>query len=84
MCKWTEQVIDALIERAAEDEFYQQILNKNRLAEKDYLRIQKKLSSKFRSDLDNYIAYCEELQYQLVRIAYEYGWESGYDKRKGR
>ena len=73
MKTWEDKVIPYLYTRASSDTLYQNILQKMLKAEKQYRVILGSLDEESKMILDDYIALCEELQFQLARFAYEYG-----------
>lgn len=73
MSIWADKVVVELMAVCQTDAAYQEILCQCKEAEKDYLRIIERLSFAEREKLDNYISLCEELQFQMARLAYYHG-----------
>lgn len=73
---WTEYAEFQVTERAKADKHYQALLEQCLIAEKSYLRIVEKLSEQDRADVEHYLTICEEMQYRMAQLAYQFGRES--------
>ena len=67
--------INELIQRAAIDHQYQQMLEIVKGKEAKFLNVRNSLSPEQRDIIDDYIAACEELDHILTGIAYTLGKE---------
>lgn len=70
MKEWSTSADQKILELTHTDSDYQDILQQVREKEVDYQRILATLSSEDALVVDDYIALCEELLYQKVRLAY--------------
>lgn len=77
MDNWADETVTEIMKCASGDTFYQTILEQCRTAEIHYTRIVEKLTECEQTQVDSYIALCEELQYQFARLAYYYGVHKG-------
>lgn len=73
MEEWLRIGMQQVQELLDHDPEYQKILHDLFVAEKKYLQIMKKLTSDERECVDEYIALCEELEYQRTHTAYRCG-----------
>lgn len=80
---WADEVVPELFLRASTDPFYQELFSRYMAAEQNYRRILHKLDSEAQMQLDDYIALCEDLQFQLARLAFEFGRNFPGNKETG-
>ena len=71
MERWLTEGFDRVNELIGQDPEFQQLLLQIQEAEKEYLEIVQILTASQREALENYIALCEELQYQKTIVAYQ-------------
>ena len=71
--RWDIEVIYRLADMVKSDADYQELLEKCRSLETDYLRITDGLPEGDRELLDTYIAACEDMQYRMTQLAYLLG-----------
>lgn len=73
MEEWLRIGMKQVNELLSHDPEYNKILCDLSVAEEKYLQIMKKLSLEERACVDEYIALCEELEYQRTHTAYRCG-----------
>lgn len=73
MEEWLRIGVHQVQELLNHDPEYQKILHDLSVAEKKYHQIMKKLTIEERECVDDYIALCEELEYQRTHTAYRCG-----------
>ena len=73
MKEWAYYAMDAVHALAGEDQWYQE-LNEKRLAlQGEYEQLLESLSPEQRELITSYQCYCEEMQFQKIRLAYFLG-----------
>ena len=77
MNEWLDYGCRETTERVKKDAFYQKLLKKCEEQERRYECIMSKLDPGDRMVVEDYIALCEELQYQKTHTAYYFGKEVG-------
>ena len=79
--KWNDVALPSLIKLAKLDDCYQELLTRCYLLEEQYCKIIANLSDDDRSTIDEYIAACEEMQYQMTQLAYRLGMLDNQNSR---
>ena len=74
---WTDAVCGQIAEKCGMDLEYQKVLEECRALERAYDAALAELTPKQRSTIDDYIAICEELEFQFARVAFGCGLEMG-------
>ena len=77
MKEWLEYGYYETVKRVEKDTLYQALLERCAEQECLYLNIIQKLTPEERLVVEDYIALCEELQYQKTHTAYYCGKEAG-------
>lgn len=73
MEEWLRIGMPQVHERLKHDAEFQKMLQDLNRAEEEYLKVMKKLTSEERACVDDYIALCEEVEYQKTYTAYRCG-----------
>ena len=75
MGSWTEKTFLQVTQKCGQDGEYQKILAECREQEQSYHAVLMQLTEQQRQTIDDYIAICEELEFQFARVAFECGLE---------
>ena len=73
MDQWADDAVFRVVDAAKHDPFYQDLLDKCKVAESKYHDAVQPLSEPEQLSIENYIALCEELQYRMTQLAYRCG-----------
>ena len=74
---WADAVSRQITEKCRRDPEYQKVLKECREREQTYQAVLADLTPQQRSAIDDYIAICEELEFQFARVAFGCGLEMG-------
>lgn len=74
---WADAVYRQISEKCRLDLDYQKVLEECRDREQAYHAAIAELTQQQRSAIDDYIAICEELEFQFARVAFFCGMEQG-------
>ena len=77
MDTWVDHVYQQLLNIAAKDTDYQDILEQCVSREERYLQIVSQLPDEERLAVDDYVATCEELVFRFAQLAYQLGFLKG-------
>lgn len=77
MREWLETGIHQVNGLLSKDAEFQNLLERLIVAQADYQTVISKLSSEERQSVENYIALCEEMEYQQTLTAYYCGKRNG-------
>lgn len=79
---WADVVCRQISEKCRLDPEYQKVLEECREREQVYHVVLAELTQQQRSAIDDYIAICEELEFQFARVAFYCGMEEGKERSK--
>ena len=71
--EWNDYAHQRVIDLAKQDADYQQLLGRCEELSPEYLRILHSLSPEQQQILEEYISCCEEMEYRLAQLAYDFG-----------
>ena len=74
---WADAVSRQITEKCRRDPEYRKTLEERRDREQTYQAVLSELTPQQRSAIDDYIAICEELEFQFARVAFGCGLEMG-------
>lgn len=74
---WADAVSRQIAEKCRRDPEYRKTLEECRDREQTYQAVLSELTPQQRSAIDDYIAICEELEFQFARVAFGCGLEMG-------
>lgn len=74
---WADAVSWQIAEKCRRDPEYRKTLEECREREQTYQAVLADLTPQQRSAIDDYIAICEELEFQFARVAFGCGLEMG-------
>jgi len=77
---WADAICQQISEKCRIDPEYQKVLEECREREQVYHAVLAELTQQQRSAIDDYIAICEELEFQFARVAFYCGLETGKDR----
>lgn len=79
---WADAVFQQITEKCRQDPEYQKILEECQNREQTYFAVLTELTQRQRAAIDDYIAICEELEFQFARVAFYCGMEEGKERSK--
>ena len=71
--EWNDYAREHVIKMAKKDADYQQLLDQCNDLTPEYLSICEELTPEQQEILDRYISCCEEMEYRMAQLAYEFG-----------
>lgn len=80
--EWTEWAVHQVTEMALHDRDYRELCLLRNEQETVYISIMEKLSPEEKEQVEDYIASCENLEYMMSIMAYEFGKQVGRAQSK--